>query len=819
METNKQRPALATQDTLGTARFRSYAPLLEKFGIPFTIQNPWLIIGKLPVMDKWVICIPLTIRHAEEILHAVIPVLKQSDVAFHLIADQLQHNRINNHAFPLQLFGKPLLIFPKDDGQASALATTLSNLTKQYQGLLLPDSIRLGSIVYATYCTVNQIEENTEPEPFPISLGLQKDNPSGPFPISMRYKSPGVKRFIKNRYLPIAMISSTHKGNILKAVDIFRFRWCFIKQAKAWAGEDIHGRQMRNRLQWQKQVSQHLEPELLVPRLYDLTEQDGYTYLITEYIAGSTLDAFIKSESSDFQVLLRIYLKALLQLKEMHRMGYIHRDMTAKNIILENSGKVFLTDLELAYPIAETTMVPFDSGTIGYMSSQQTAGTRPAVSDDVFTCGALLYYLASREHPRELNSLSEHERNERIDALQISANLKEAIKMSIEKKQESRYMLSELIDSVRQDLIEQKTEASEIPVSKNRISAKKKIALSGLLVILAFLTVFVLWKTSDEPNTKNNGFVRTFISKDLKPIAEIALPIKIISIAGLIGDSLYFATVTPGEIAKLNVQTQEWTKEMFIQDSLTRAELSNATILQVDKWGIALFDGTAKLIFTRSWSDKTVKVQSVAEPFTRAVRFSTHSVAMRKFKTGEKEQYFSRYDLNTNTILHENLVTEPLGDAGLVTSGYLDFDEQGHGIYVTRYANHIYSLDSNMNTVRRGTTIDTFSNFTLDKSKVINKKVGMITNDGPPHVINKSIAVADRKIYIYSLVRADNVPVNQFITNNVIDVYRVNGLKYFGSFSIPTKDKNRIHEFTIKHGNLYALYKDALRVYSLPEID
>jgi hypothetical protein len=501
----------------------------------------------------------------------------------------------------------------------------------------------------------------------------------------------------------------------------------------------------------------------------------------------------------------------------MHWAGYLHRDLTAKNILLANGGEVFLTDLELAYPKDEDKGVPFDSGTIGYMSPQQASGANPTIADDVFSCGALLYYLVSRNHPRELVSLSDQERNDHIDNLQISPNIRDAIDLSMAKNANERCRLTELIDRSIRELAAGKTVAPKMnPIGK--LPTKKKIAISVLMVILAFLTVFVLWKTSDEPNSRNNGFVRAFISNELEPITEIPLPGGITSIAGLIGDSLYFSTVIGGQIAVLDTRTGHLGRRMFLRDSTEISNLSNATILQVDRWGLTLFDGSQKLIFTRSWNNKKIHTKLVADPFTRAVKFSSRSIAMRKFKTGERDQYFARYDLKESAAFDDNLVVESIGDAGLVTGGFLDCGPNGHCIYITRYANHIYSLDSNMNMEKRGTTIDTFSRYTLESRTVLGRRNGLITNGGPTNVVNQTMVMADGRIYVHSLVKADNETLSQFLNTDVIDVYRVDDLRYLGSMRIATENKQHIRKLRIDQGKLYLLYADMLRIYTLPEI-
>lgn len=791
-------------------KFKSYGFLLDKWGIPYREDGVWFVHGKPDHDNKWMIFLSIPLKNAEQILDEVLAYLAKNDYAFVLIKDQLQHNRINNNAFPLTLFGKALMIFILNPELCNTVAGDLAKISEKYDGLFIPGCIRMGSIVYVAFSKLNT-EYNGEEHLLPF-IYESVENAYQLFPNSLYWKEKKISRFIKKRYLPISLIASSYKGNILKGLDLFKMKWVFIKQARPWATEDLHGRQMRDRLLWQQKVSEYLEGRLNLPNILDYVEQDGYCYLISQYIEGVSLDALLKDKSNSFEKLLPYYIKAVMEVKKVHQAGYLHRDITSKNIFIrEGDHSVFLTDFELSYPQAEAGTKPFGSGTYGYMSPQQTNNHIPKESDDVFSLGGLLYYLASREHPNKTFSLNEEAKISNVDSLEITTEVKEIIRGCTFPDPQERWDINRLITHLN-NLVNTYTQNEK--AIKYRV-IKTRIAISVTLIVLAFLTVFGLWKFSNEPNKDNNGFKRTFLGRISAPVYEHSLPKYVTGFAGLDRDTAYFFTSDPKKITQLYISNGPGKTKELVLDIQIIGKLKNGWSIQADSLGFALFDGFGKKITLFSKRGVPVSSHKTNEPFTRAVRYSSTSIAMRKFKPGLGDQLMYRYNLTHDTALNENEVTEINGDAGLITGGYFDCDGKNGCLYVTRYANHIYLLDTLLNVVKRGHTVDTFSHYTIKTNIQKNGNSGVVTNGSPLRYVNKGIAVSEGKIYIYSDVRADNETMREFAATNVIDVYALPELEYIGSYAFSTEDKERIWSFKVRDGKFYMFFPQKLKIYSL----
>src|SRR5262249_24982994 len=101
--------------------------------------------------------------------------------------------------------------------------------------------------------------------------------------------------------------------------------------------------------------------------LYDIRHDDGFDYLVMEYVEGETLQDLLKRplNISEFMEIAEECLEAL---SEVHKKKILHRDIKPENILLDASGRVKLCDFGLAKRLP-------DVGTARQESSKSLSGT------------------------------------------------------------------------------------------------------------------------------------------------------------------------------------------------------------------------------------------------------------------------------------------------------------------------------------------------------------------------------------------------------------------------------------------------------------
>ncbi|MGO8699082.1 MAG: protein kinase domain-containing protein [Limisphaerales bacterium] len=142
-----------------------------------------------------------------------------------------------------------------------------------------------------------------------------------------------------------------------------------------------------------------------IARLYDFHMPPGEpAFIAMEYVDGASLEAIRMGQEN--RVLSWNYLrKPLAQLcaalDYAHSENVVHRDLKPDNLLMDNRGRLKLTDFGLA--TMTTDLVRFGTrkggGTLPYMSPQQLEGKLPQVTDDIYALGVTLYDLLTGQPP------------------------------------------------------------------------------------------------------------------------------------------------------------------------------------------------------------------------------------------------------------------------------------------------------------------------------------------------------------------------------------------------------------------------------------
>jgi len=148
-----------------------------------------------------------------------------------------------------------------------------------------------------------------------------------------------------------------------------------------------------------------LHPNIV--RCHDLHSDEGLHFISMQYLDGGDLTAL---RGAAFQEIVRVALMLCDALDYAHRQGVVHRDLKPANVLRDARGECLLSDFGQADSLYEAGRPR--GGTLPYMSPQQLDGEPPAVADDVYGLGALIYELLSGVPPLHPDVTPERIRDE-----------------------------------------------------------------------------------------------------------------------------------------------------------------------------------------------------------------------------------------------------------------------------------------------------------------------------------------------------------------------------------------------------------------------
>lgn len=268
---------------------------------------------------------------------------------------------------------------------------------------------------------------------------------------------------ISSRYEVLALLGEGGMGRVYKAKDKTLNR---IVAIKVLVGECAA--LMVPRFQREAQTMSSLKHSNLV-EIFDFGITDnGFAYLVMEYLTGEELAEILKREGHLSQeAVVTIALAVAKGMGHAHQKGVIHRDLKPANIFVGananfNSIKVFDFGISKALDKADEgalTMTGFMIGTPLYMSPEQADGVNVDERSDLYSLGCIMYECLSGAPPfsggTALDTVDLHKYEpprplrEGYPELSISRDLDNLVLKLLEKSPDARYAsMSEVIEAL-----------------------------------------------------------------------------------------------------------------------------------------------------------------------------------------------------------------------------------------------------------------------------------------------------------------------------------------------------------------------------------
>jgi eukaryotic-like serine/threonine-protein kinase len=222
-----------------------------------------------------------------------------------------------------------------------------------------------------------------------------------------------------------------------------------------------------------------------------------------------------------FPAVARLGIEAADALEHAHQCGIIHRDIKPSNLLLDEQGRIWITDFGLArFPNNSSLTITGDvMGTVRYMSPEQVAGKSSLIDHrtDIYSLGITLYELATLREAFEgtdrqefLRWISDEEpRPPRQFNRSIPVDLETILLKAIAKSPPDRYATAaEMADDLRRFLAGKPVMARRASLAERTTKWAKRhqtlVAAAALLmfVILAGTIASTVMIAAEQKKTK-----------------------------------------------------------------------------------------------------------------------------------------------------------------------------------------------------------------------------------------------------------------------------------------------------------------------------
>ena len=198
-----------------------------------------------------------------------------------------------------------------------------------------------------------------------------------------------------------------------------------------------------------------------IVQIYDRGEAEGTYYIAMEYLEGRTLkEVIVKYAPLSSDLLVSVAVQIVEALRFAHRRDVIHRDIKPQNIIIDNDGRVKVTDFGIARAGSASTMTAAGSilGTAHYFSPEQAQGQPVEAASDLYSLGVVMYEMATGtlpfdgDNPVSIAMKHVHDMPPAPRTLNpaIPENLEAVILRSLGKRPVDRYLTAQaMLDDLR----------------------------------------------------------------------------------------------------------------------------------------------------------------------------------------------------------------------------------------------------------------------------------------------------------------------------------------------------------------------------------
>ncbi len=199
-------------------------------------------------------------------------------------------------------------------------------------------------------------------------------------------------RLVNDRYRLSSKLGRGGMGTVWLADDMVLGRRVALKElVLAQHGEGLSVR--RERVLREARAAASIQDPGIVD-IYDVFEENGRPWIVMAYIKGRSLFDLIEEDRLAERELARIGLPVLGALTAAHHAKVLHRDVKPANIVISETGRVFLVDFGIAQIGGLSSLTTHNgfTGTLEFMAPERIDGRSLGPPSDLWSLGVTFFF-------------------------------------------------------------------------------------------------------------------------------------------------------------------------------------------------------------------------------------------------------------------------------------------------------------------------------------------------------------------------------------------------------------------------------------------
>lgn len=211
-----------------------------------------------------------------------------------------------------------------------------------------------------------------------------------------------------------------------------------------------------------------------IVEIFDVGEDEGYHYIVMEYVQGKTLKQLIAARGAmEKNEAISIMDQLISAMIEAHQKGIIHRDIKPQNVIVKDDGTVKMADFGIATVADSLQLTQADTvmGSVHYLAPELARGENASFQSDIYALGITFYELLTGQVPHRgdqaVQVAMKHLKDEIPSVREFNSSLPQSIEniiiKSTAKNKQLRYLNGqEMLEDLRACLNDKKRNVSKL---------------------------------------------------------------------------------------------------------------------------------------------------------------------------------------------------------------------------------------------------------------------------------------------------------------------------------------------------------------------